>query len=317
MPIESATLEAMNTDSVPPEPHPDRRRRNQLITAFFLALVVGLFFLLATSVSGVKLLEGEPFALPRMSQSSMSPGSVPGFDILMVIFRIMLALALIALPFYIILSILTKEGRRRLLMNMIIVGLLILAVSWLRSLSSGDDLLQTDGMLLEEPAQGNAPNARPLPDFTANPSDEVVLAATLAISLIIVGMAAAMIWVIARRRQPPPSAMDALAEEAQQAINAIQAGGPLEETITRCYREMCRVLQEERGIERSIAMTPGEFEQVLQGKGMPKQAVHQLTHLFEEIRYGSKPAGPREEQLAVESLTAIAAACSHPQRATA
>ena len=110
--------------------------------------------------------------------------------------------------------------------------------------------------------------------------------------------------------------MDALADEAQQAISAIQSGSRLEETITRCYREMCRVLQEERGIERGVAMTPSEFEEVLAGRGMPKQAVHQLTHLFEDIRYGSKPAGPREEQIAIDSLTAIVAACN-PQRARA
>jgi hypothetical protein len=127
-----------------------------------------------------------------------------------------------------------------------------------------------------------------------------------------------MIWVILSRRQPrTPSAMQSLADEAQSAINAIQAGGPLEETIARCYRDMCNVLQQERGIARGIAMTPSEFEQVLQDKGMPAQAVHQLTHLFEQIRYGSQPAGPREEQLAIESLTAIVAACGQPQQARA
>jgi len=37
--------------------------------------------------------------------------------------------------------------------------------------------------------------------------------------------------------------------------------------------------------------------------------VHQLTHLFEEVRYGDLPAGPAEEQVALNSLTAIVEAC--------
>jgi hypothetical protein len=309
----------MSTDSASPETQPSRRRRSQIITALFLAAVIALIFLLATSVSSLRLLDGQPFSLPVMARPMMGSGSMPGGDILLIIFRILLALSLIALPFYIILSILTKEGRQRLLQNIVIIAVLVGIVLALRNLTGGDDPLLESNKANSNPAPaGAAAEARPLPDFTANPSDATVLAATLAISLLLVGIVAAMIWVILSRRQPrTPSAMQSLADEAQSAINAIQAGGPLEETIARCYRDMCNVLQQERGIARGIAMTPSEFEQVLQDKGMPAQAVHQLTHLFEQIRYGSQPAGPREEQLAIESLTAIVAACGQPQQARA
>lgn len=308
----------MNMNSMPPDMQAGRRRRHQIITAIVLGTAVVLIFLLATSVGSVRLLDGQPFSLPVMTRPMMASGSMPGMDILMIIMRIALALAIIALPFYIILSILTKEGRRQLLRNIIILALLMTFVYVLRNIATNaDGTLLADGMKLEMPTAGSAGDAKPLPDFTPNPSNEMVLAVTLAISLILVGLAAAMIWLIASRRQQPPSSMQALADEAQQAINTIQAGGRLEDAITRCYREMCNVLQKERGIERGSAMTPSEFEQVLQSKGLPGQAVHQLTRLFEDIRYGSKPAGAREEQLAIDSLTAIAAACSHPQRALA
>lgn len=308
----------MNTNSVPPDVQAGQRRRHQLITAIILLAVVALIFVLATSVSSVRLLDGAPFSLPMMSRPTPTTGGLPGADLIMIVMRIALALAIIALPFYIILSILTKEGRKRLIRNIITIAILMTMVYVLRNIATNvDDTLLSNGMRLDTPALGGASEPKPLPDFTANPSNEMVLAVTAAISLILVGMVAAMIWVIASRRQPPASDMQALADEAQLAINTIQSGGRLEDAITHCYREMCNVLQKERGIERSVAMTPSEFEQVLQGKGMPKQAVHQLTHLFEDIRYGSKPAGPREEQIAIDSLTAIVAACNHPQRATA
>jgi hypothetical protein len=57
-------------------------------------------------------------------------------------------------------------------------------------------------------------------------------------------------------------------------------------------------------------MTPSEFEQALQGKGLPREPVHQLTHLFEEVRYGARQVGEREERQAIDSLSAIVAACT-------
>jgi hypothetical protein len=306
----------MNIPPAPDQPEAGHRRRNQIVTAVLLAAVIALVFLLATSVGGLELLPGEAFALPRMITPQFGGGTADGFDFVLVIFRIVMALALIALPFYIILSILTKEGRQRLLRNLITIGVLYLILTALRNIRPGDPLQPDNGMTMEMPKMGEAGATTPLPEFNPNPSDATVLAITLAVSLLIVGLIAVTIWVIVRRRQEAPTAMQSLADEAQQAIDTIQAGGSLEDAITRCYREMCSVLQRERGIERGNAMTPSEFETVLLGKGMPRQAVHQLTRLFEDIRYGSKPAGAREEQLAIESLTAIAAAC-RPQGARA
>ncbi len=39
-------------------------------------------------------------------------------------------------------------------------------------------------------------------------------------------------------------------------------------------------------------MTPHEFEQQLQRAGLPAEPVHDLTHLFEEARYGGAGDGP-------------------------
>jgi hypothetical protein len=77
----------------------------------------------------------------------------------------------------------------------------------------------------------------------------------------------------------------------------------------RCYHEMSRVLAEERGLVRGIAMTPREFEVILAEKGLPQQHVRTLTQLFEAVRYGAKPPGESEERQAVDCLEAIVDAC--------
>jgi hypothetical protein len=72
---------------------------------------------------------------------------------------------------------------------------------------------------------------------------------------------------------------------------------------------MSAVINQQRGIQRSQAMTPHEFEEYLATNGLPGAPVHQLTHLFEEVRYGDITAGSAEEQVALNSLTAIIEAC--------
>ena len=97
--------------------------------------------------------------------------------------------------------------------------------------------------------------------------------------------------------------------QAQSALDALQAGGDLKNTIIKCYYQMCAVINEHRGILRSQTMTPHEFEDYLASKGLPGEPVHQLTHLFEDVRYGNLLAGAAEEQVALNSLTAIIEAC--------
>ena len=56
-------------------------------------------------------------------------------------------------------------------------------------------------------------------------------------------------------------------------------------------------------------MTPHEFERILQERGLPRGPVHDLTQLFEQVRYGGYNPGRQEERVAVSSLSAIVTAC--------
>jgi Flp pilus assembly protein TadB len=133
--------------------------------------------------------------------------------------------------------------------------------------------------------------------------------ATVVVALVGAALIAAVARAIWRRRQRPSTSLDQLAEQAQDAIDAIEAGADLKDTVTRCYFEMVQVLREERGIQRQRAMTPREFEARLEEAGIPTAQVRRLTRLFEEVRYGDKSLGDEEERQAVISLTSIVRFC--------
>jgi hypothetical protein len=93
--------------------------------------------------------------------------------------------------------------------------------------------------------------------------------------------------------------------EAEKARQALLAGEDMGEVIVRCYQRMSEALIEERQIEREPFMTTGEFETVLTAKGVPCGPVHQLTQLFDSVRYGRLPPQPGDEQRALQCLEAI------------
>jgi hypothetical protein len=109
-----------------------------------------------------------------------------------------------------------------------------------------------------------------------------------------------------------PSTLDQLAQEAQDALDELQAGGDLSNTIKRCYFDMSRVLRNQRGIRRKQEMTAREFEQKLKSSGLPFTHIQQLTRLFESVRYGAKTPDETQENLAVECLQAIVHAAEKP-----
>jgi hypothetical protein len=72
---------------------------------------------------------------------------------------------------------------------------------------------------------------------------------------------------------------------------------------------MLQAVEEYKNIRRDRDMTPHEFELALERRGLPREPIHQLTELFEQVRYGGQVPGRAEERLAVSSLSAIVSAC--------
>lgn len=119
--------------------------------------------------------------------------------------------------------------------------------------------------------------------------------------LVITGLVG--MWIFTSSRQPRPIELVGL--EAEKARQALTAGASLKDVIIHCYRQMSLALKQEQGIERKEFMTTGEFERVLKTAGIPHEPIHQLTRLFDAVRYGNWQPNAAEEQMAIQCLEAI------------
>jgi hypothetical protein len=226
--------------------------------------------------------------------------------------RLIYLIALIVTPIMMIYMIVSPTARRRFLKILarslpFILGF-FLVIEFLKSLhaTNSPNTPISLGGLGNQSGQTGIPTPTPL---IPGPSETAIVLISVILSLIsvaIIGGALALLW---RRRQDKITPNRLIARQAQSALDALQAGGDLKNTIIRCYYQMSAVINEQRGILRSQTMTPHEFEAYLSTNGLPGEPVHQLTHLFEEVRYGDQAVGPLEEQAALNSLTAIVEAC--------
>jgi hypothetical protein len=112
-----------------------------------------------------------------------------------------------------------------------------------------------------------------------------------------------LVWIFTSSRQA--SAMDLVGLEAEKARQALKTGMHLKDVIIHCYVQMSLALKQEQGIERKDFMTTGEFENLLETVGVPHEAIHQLTRLFDAVRYGNWQPNPVDEQMAIQCLEAI------------
>jgi hypothetical protein len=111
------------------------------------------------------------------------------------------------------------------------------------------------------------------------------------------------VWIFPSSRSARP--IDLVGLEAEKARRALSTGSDLKDVIITCYREMSLALKKGRGIEREASMTTGEFETSLEAAGIPHEPIHQLTGLFDAVRYGDWQPGPAEKQKAIQCLEAI------------
>jgi hypothetical protein len=100
---------------------------------------------------------------------------------------------------------------------------------------------------------------------------------------------------------------------ARQALQRLDYGQDWRLVILNCYRDMVRILDEQRSIQRQLGMTPREFGLALEGLGIPGLPVKGLTHLFELVRYGDRYPNASEKDEAIEYLRQIAELCA-PER---
>lgn len=284
-------------------------------TILLAVVVLTALLLLSASLNSLELAEGKPLPTNRMAPPLVEPGDTD--DLMgnfLAVIRVLMIVFWALVPFYVIYLIISKQARKRFIRDMLSILPFLLLLYFLtnndRAQDQVDELSGRFGLdSSESDLIGEA--APPLPEFQPPPDwVTTVISLTLAVifTVIVIGIVYA-IWRRTRERKKEP--LLRIEQEAQDAIDAIEAGGDLREVIQRCYFQMIEALREYRNIQRNRDVTPHEFELMLQRRGLPSVPIHQLTSLFEEVRYGGHQPGRQEERLAISSLSAIVTACQN------
>jgi hypothetical protein len=217
------------------------------------------------------------------------------------IFVVLFGIAIISIFF-------TRSGRKWFAWIMLFLALLVL----LAFLQSPQKTVKPTPTLEGTPLTTVDPTAEvtPMPTGSSLPAEILPIAdwfVTLMgvfLAILLVGVIA-LLFFLASRRRPITAFPEAISQEAQLALDALDAGGDFQDTVIRCYVQMSRILEEQRNLKRDTAMTPREFERILIRIGFPADAVLSLTRLFEAVRYGTFHPDAASIQSAINSLEAI------------
>jgi len=159
----------------------------------------------------------------------------------------------------------------------------------------------------ETAAPASVTLATPKPEhFTVQPLGNPPESFTRWIIAVVALLAVALlVWMFIMAVRPRLTRNNDLNRSTAAAIKALEDGQDLSDVILRCYKEMSDFLNNSRGIEREESLTPREFEVALLELGLPARPVHEITRLFELVRYGEKPLGEVDRENAIASLREI------------
>lgn len=264
--------------------------------------------LLSAGLSKLELLPGQPFSLSREPRDGLAGSGVSlGAEALALLFRVLIIIAGLLAPIAIIYLIISPEARRRVLKDLLMM-LPLFAVLYLLTRAGPELSSLRDEIRAPETLPETFPSVS-IAEFSADPPQWLVFATSLGLAMLLAVLFVVAAWFVWRHTSRPASLIEQLAQEAEEALGALQAGADLKDTVMRCYFEMSQVLSKQRGIKRQTAMTPREFESHVERIGLPGEHVRQLTRLFEKVRYGAKLASKDEERQAIACLRAIVEAC--------
>jgi hypothetical protein len=285
----------------------DPQRRWRFI---LLACAVGALVLLAGGLSNLTLSEGSPLPIgPIFDLFAPSGGGTLASGDADTLRTIIQIVVWVIIPLLIVMLVVSRSFRReffgRLGAGLLLALMVYIFISVFRSDEPRDmppgpaqglgGLPQGSGTMEQMPAA---------PDFVTNPPQWILFT----ITFLIVALILFLIWKMWPRKLPEivkTSPLDLLTDEAQNALDDLRAGADLRDTVLRCYAEMNRILRESRGVLRSEAMTPREFELQLSHVGFGDEHIVRLTRLFERIRYGQESSSARDAAEAEACLEAL------------
>jgi len=282
-----------------------------------MIVVIALFFL-AAGLSDVTLRAGRPWEfwwqLLFGNLGQMGAGPLPAMPSaqMAVLVRVFAAFMVMLLLIAIIGFIISPDFRKKMLREFLRMLAFLAFATLLMNMgvlqSMGEFTQPLEGVSDSEVPEGPGESfVEGMPEFGATSPPWLIWMASFVLAALFAAVIFWIGWTLLNRSRKYD--MQEFAQEAQAAIDALQAGADLRNTVIRCYYEMSEVLKTKQGIQRESAMTPREFEQRLTARGLPSEPVQQLTRLFEAVRYGTDVPGVREEHQAIASLTAIVEAC--------
>jgi hypothetical protein len=286
--------------------------RSKLHTFFWLGLTLLALVLLAASLPRLEFQPGQPFPLggllnPATVSSTGPVDSGSGGSFLTWLVVAVLSIFILLVILWLLIFIFRPQARQYLLSRLLSYLVLFLLIAGLmyalrQQIMAGQ--AGTPDPQLTAPAEAATATDALLtpPALVVDPPQWLISLITLLFISLVLGL----VWLLWRRQdRPTTTPAELIAREAYRAVQAIQAGTDLKDTVLNCYRQMTEILQAERGIERQQAMTPREFEQHLAGIGLSDDHIGQLTRLFEQVRYGhNRPTG-QDEQEAIACLNTI------------
>lgn len=272
-----------------------------------------LMALLAIGLPTLQMQPGEIFS-PQVSGPS-TIGSSQGVSTIgwfWVVLQGLQFLLLVLLPIYIVVSLLSKKGRRKLMQDILKIAIIFLLAMWLSEM--GPRLTRPEDVSGQQPGfmdfSGTSGNVNAPPSFVANPQPWMLALIIIGAAVLIAAITFYGLKTLFGNGPKTDDHFQDLADQAQAALNVIEAAKiDFDDVVIRCYAEMSQTLQAENGIQRAQAMTTHEFEQELLAKGFPTQPVRQLTQLFEQVRYGHQQPGEDAKQIATDSLREIIDFC--------
>ena len=287
-----------------------KNKKNSVLLFFGLSIIAVV--LLMISLPEFQLSGSQPLPLnidvkiPVMGTVAV----IPGGNVLYWIIRGIAALIIVGLPIYVIYNLFSPQGRRRLLADVFILVILVFILDRIsRSVQNQpkEETTQSAESPIEQPPPGGSTGGSS-EQFEAKTPEWLVWGASIGVALFLTSLIGLGLWFYYRRQFRSSGPLEQLAQEAEKAVTALQGGGDFKNIIIRCYYQMSQILYSERGIRRDLAMTPSEFEQALEAKGLPSEPIQYLTKIFEDVRYGTKQPAKREEDKAIWYLTVIAEA---------
>jgi len=274
-------------------------RANKKKALLILGIAVLVTAGLAVSLSQMELhpglpspiLEGGHIIVAEPAQSGQV--GLPFLSLVLRFIGILGALYLLVVLYQALMGAGWKNLTRTLIGFIVLLGVLLILIAVL-------SLLRTS------PSQPGTLSPTPVP---IAPSFTTQMKSAPAILIWVVGAGLALLaafllfrWINAHKKSGQAVL---LTEQLETARQNILAGMDLEDVILHCYREMERILQQEGSIERQAFTTPAEFEVELCAVGLPRGPVHELTQLFEIVRYGQFNPSIADEQAALSNLQEI------------